>query len=75
MVNGTAALHMCCILAGVRPGDEVIVPALTFVATANAVAHAGAVPTLPTRTRRRSGSMPRSCESTSMPSQPASRAS
>lgn len=46
VVNGTAALHMCCILAGVRPGDEVIVPALTFVATANAVAHAGAIPHL-----------------------------
>jgi perosamine synthetase len=46
VVNGTAALHMCCILAGVRPGEEVIVPALTFVATANAVAHAGAIPHL-----------------------------
>lgn len=46
MVNGTAALHLCCILAGVKPGDEVIIPALTFVATANAVAHAGAIPHL-----------------------------
>ena len=36
--NGTAALHVCLLLAGVRPGDEVLVPALTFVATANAVA-------------------------------------
>ncbi len=44
VVNGTAALHMCCVLAGVRPGDEVIVPSLTFVASANAVSHAGAVP-------------------------------
>ena len=46
MVNGTAALHLCCVLAGVKPGDEVILPALTFVATANAVAHAGAIPHL-----------------------------
>ena len=45
-VNGTAALHACLLLAGVKPGDEVILPALTFVATANAVAHAGAVPHL-----------------------------
>jgi perosamine synthetase len=36
-VNGTAALHACLVLAGTEPGDEVIVPALTFVATANAV--------------------------------------
>ncbi len=43
-VNGTAALHLACLAAGVRPGDEVIVPPLSFVATANAVAHAGAVP-------------------------------
>ena len=44
VVNGTAALHLSLLLAGVRPGDEVLVPALSFVATANAVAHAGAVP-------------------------------
>ena len=43
-VNGTTALHMCCLLAGVEPGDEVLVPALTFVGTANAVSHAGAIP-------------------------------
>lgn len=42
--NGTAALHICTILAGVEPGDEVLMPTLTFVATANAVAYAGAVP-------------------------------
>jgi perosamine synthetase len=35
---------MCLLLAGVRPGDEVLVPALTFVATANAVAYCSAVP-------------------------------
>jgi perosamine synthetase len=44
VVNGTAALHMALLLAGVAPGDEVLVPALSFVATANAVSHAGAIP-------------------------------
>jgi perosamine synthetase len=44
IVNGTAALHIALRLAGVEPDDEVIVPTLTFVATANAVAHCGAVP-------------------------------
>ena len=43
-VNGTAALHICLLLAGIRPGDEVLVPAMTFVATANAAAYCGAVP-------------------------------
>jgi len=43
-VNGTAALHVCLELAGVSADDEVIVPALTFVATANAVSYCGAVP-------------------------------
>jgi dTDP-4-amino-4,6-dideoxygalactose transaminase len=40
----TAALHIACILAGVGPGDEVIVPSMTFVATANAVRYCGARP-------------------------------
>jgi len=44
VVNGTAALHTCLQLAGVTGNDEVIVPALTFVATANAVSYCGAVP-------------------------------
>jgi perosamine synthetase len=43
VVNGTAALHACLILAGVQPDDEVILPSLTFVATANAVTFAGAI--------------------------------
>jgi perosamine synthetase len=43
-VNGTAALHTCLVMAGVRPGDEVLLPALTFVGTANPVAAMGAVP-------------------------------
>lgn len=42
--NGTSALHACLILSGVEAGDEVLVPALTFVATANAVSYCGAVP-------------------------------
>lgn len=44
VVNGTAALHIAMRLAGVGRDDEVIVPALSFVATANAVAHCGAIP-------------------------------
>ncbi len=44
VVNGTAALQVALQLAGVRAGDEVIVPALTFVATANAVQYLGATP-------------------------------
>jgi len=44
VVNGTAALHICLLLAGVKPGDEVLMPALTFIATANAVSYCGAVP-------------------------------
>jgi perosamine synthetase len=42
--NGTSALHICLLLAGVKPGDEVLMPALTFIATANAASYAGAVP-------------------------------
>jgi len=44
VVNGTAALHVCLKLVGVEKGDEVLVPALTFVATANAVSYCGAIP-------------------------------
>ena len=42
--NGTAALHLALKTLGVGPGDEVIVPALTFIATANAVTYCGARP-------------------------------
>ena len=42
--SGTAALHLALVLLGVGPGDEVLVPTLTFVATANAVAYVGARP-------------------------------
>jgi perosamine synthetase len=44
VVNGTAALHACLRLAGVQRDDEVLIPTLTFVATANAVAYQGATP-------------------------------
>ncbi len=44
VVNGTAALHTCFILARVQPGDEILCPAITFVATANAIKYCGAIP-------------------------------
>jgi len=44
VVNGTAALHLSLIAAGIKPGDEVLVPALSFVATANAVSQMGGIP-------------------------------
>ncbi|OAI15206.1 MULTISPECIES: LegC family aminotransferase [Methylomonas] len=43
-VNGTAALHIALLLAGVRPGDEVVTQAATFVATCNVIAYCGAEP-------------------------------
>ncbi|MGO8677906.1 MAG: LegC family aminotransferase [Limisphaerales bacterium] len=43
-VNGTAAIHICLLLAGVQPGDEVLVPALTFIAPINAVRYVSAEP-------------------------------
>jgi len=44
--SGTAALHLACLTAGLGPGDEVIVPAFTFVASAAAVRYVGATPVL-----------------------------
>ncbi len=44
VVNGTAALHVAQLLCGVRQGDEVLIPSLTFVATANSVAYCNAIP-------------------------------
>src|SRR5689334_13362692 len=42
--NGTTALHLALVALGVGPGDEVIVPTVTYIATANAVAYCGATP-------------------------------
>lgn len=42
--NGTAALHLALVVLGLKPGDEVIVPTVTYIATANAVHYCGATP-------------------------------
>ncbi len=44
VASGTAALHLACLALGLGPGDEVLCPALTFVATANAILYTGARP-------------------------------
>ena len=44
--NGTTGLHLALATLGLKPGDEVIIPDLTFVATANAIAYTGATPVL-----------------------------
>ena len=44
VANGTAALHLACAAAGLGPGDEAIVPSLTFVATVNSITYTGARP-------------------------------
>jgi dTDP-4-amino-4,6-dideoxygalactose transaminase len=44
VTNGTAALHLLCLAAGLGPGDDVIAPSMTFVATINAIAYTGARP-------------------------------
>lgn len=44
VINGTAALHLALLALDARPGDEVLVPSLTYVATANAVRYVGAEP-------------------------------
>lgn len=44
VANGTAALHIACLAAGVGPGDEVIVSSITFAASANCVLYCGATP-------------------------------
>ena len=42
--NGTAALHVACLAAGIQPGDEVITTPITFAATANAILYCGGIP-------------------------------
>jgi perosamine synthetase len=46
VTSGTAALHLALVAAGIGPGDEVIIPAFTMVATATAVCYTGATPVL-----------------------------
>lgn len=42
--NGTVSLHLILVAMGIGPGDEVIMPALTYIATANTVRYCGATP-------------------------------
>jgi perosamine synthetase len=44
--NGTTALHLALVVLGLQPGDEVIIPTVTYIATANAVRYCGATPVL-----------------------------
>jgi perosamine synthetase len=63
VVNGTAALQVALQIAGVKPGDEVITQALTFAATASAIAHAGAEPVFVDVDRDTLGMSPEKLES------------
>jgi len=60
--NGTIALHLALMVAGVKQGDEVLTQALTFVATANAISHAGAKPIFIDVDRSNLGMSPESLE-------------
>lgn len=62
-VNGTAALHIALLLSDVKPEDEVITQALTFIATANAIAYTGAKPVFIDVDRDTLGLSPKSLES------------
>jgi dTDP-4-amino-4,6-dideoxygalactose transaminase len=55
----TAALHLSMLAIGLQRGDEVIVPSITFAATANAVIHAGATPVMADVDRSTIVSIPR----------------
>ena len=44
--NGTTALHLALVAMGLKPGDEVLIPTVTYIATANAVSYCGATPVL-----------------------------
>jgi perosamine synthetase len=44
VMNGTVALHLSMLVLGIGPGDEVIIPTFTYVATANCVTYVGAIP-------------------------------
>ena len=62
MSNGTVALQIALYLAGVRPGDDVLTQALTFVATANAIVHAGGAPIFTDSDKETMGMSPDSLE-------------
>ena len=64
VVNGTAALEVALRVVGVMPGDEVLMPSLTFIATANATHHLGAVPHFVDAEARTLGLDPRRCART-----------
>ena len=54
----TTALHLAFLALGIGPGDEVVVPSMSFIATANAVVHAGATPVTPPARQRTVPSYP-----------------
>ena len=62
-VNGTSALHLAMLLAGVKPSDEVITQSLTFVATCNAITYADATPVFIDVDKDTMGMSPNSLES------------
>ncbi|MBK8892450.1 MAG: LegC family aminotransferase [Dechloromonas sp.] len=62
VVNGTAALHIALLLAGVKPGDLVITQSLTFVATCNAISYCNAEPVFVDVDRHTLGLSPKSLE-------------
>ncbi|TWC21842.1 aminotransferase in exopolysaccharide biosynthesis [Pseudomonas sp. SJZ085] len=61
-VNGTAALHVALLLAGVKPGDLVVTQSLTFVATCNAIAYCNAEPVFVDVDRQTLGMSPKALE-------------
>ncbi len=61
-VNGTAALHIALLLAGVQPGDLVITQPLTFIATCNAISYCGAEPVFIDVDKKTLGMSPESLE-------------
>lgn len=61
-MNGTSALHVALLIAGVKPGEEVITQPLTFVATANAIAYTGASPAFVDISRNTLGMCPQKLE-------------
>lgn len=61
-VNGTSALHICLLLAGVKPSEEVITQPVSFIATCNAISYTGASPVFVDVDRRTMGMSPEKLE-------------